>query len=253
MEAAMAYVRRHWLSSVLYTLIITFGLAVALTPVLFSGGTIEEARAQAEVGTIMSEPIDPYLYTHVQKLRRELMLTNQDLAAMGCTEESATLMLKALKSWCTTNRVALEQHRRNELQAKSELRRALRQKNRPSTAESLATLQGELSEAQKARRDMVASLVITMEAQLSADHQLVWQSARDNADMPQGLRYAPGITDSQRIAIRDGSADELTWAQEQAVATARANRSIRTSGVFKAESAVLPVPSEYATPILSSN
>lgn len=43
----MAYVRRHWLKSVLYGLVIILGLAIFLTPTLFSESAPEAAQAQA--------------------------------------------------------------------------------------------------------------------------------------------------------------------------------------------------------------
>jgi hypothetical protein len=270
MEAAMAYVRRHWLSSVLYTLIIAFGLAVALTPILFSGGTIEEAMAQSEALAVKPEPVDPHLYTRVQKLRQELSMTTLDLAAMGCTEESATRVLETLKSWCETNQAALDQHHRDTLQAKAAIREAIRKINvgptpgspgtpgkdlDPSIARSLPGLQEDLAELYEQRKTMQDGLASQLETQLDAFQRQVWQSARANTGLPAQLHYVPDLTDEQRQAIHAGLterslqesktqviANELTWSQKQAVDAARVNQTTKASIVRDVEAAVLPLP-----------
>lgn len=260
----MAYVRRHWLSSVLYSLIILFGLAIVLTPILVSDKAIKEALAQVEPTTTEPEPIDPYLYTRVQQLRQELSLTNFDLAAMGCDEESATQILESLKSWCRTNQATLDQNHRDTLQAKATIREAIRQINigpapgsepNSTIARSLPGLQKDLVNLLEQRKSTLDGLAAQIETTMDTSKRHIWQSARANVGMPTQLRYVPDLSDEQRQTIHNllterapqesianVGADELTWSQKQAADAAGTNLAIHNRDLRNAEAAVLPIP-----------
>lgn len=251
----MAYVRRHWLKSVLYSLVIILGLAIFLTPVLFSENAPDAAQAQASE----PQPIDPYLYTRVQKLRQELSLTNRDLAAMGYTEESARLLLDNLKTWCSTNQVALDRHHRAEIKAKVALREAIRQINTSTlddrVSDVLPGLQDDLKALHEQRQTSQDTLVAQIESRMDTNQLKIYQSARANTGLPSQLRYAPDLTDEQRLTFytqltdrsRRGSrsqvlADELTLSQKQGTDSVGLNTTSKARYVRNAEATVLPVP-----------
>ncbi len=260
----MAYVRRHWLSSVLYVFIIVLGLAVWFTPTFVSDGTINEARAQQAAEP---QPVDPYLYTRVQKLRQELALTNLNLAAMGYTEETATQILETLKTWCTANQAVLEQHRRDEVKTNDAIRRAVRQIN-AGTADALVNntlydLQHNLVTLYEKRKTRLDGLVSQLGGGMDAYQLRTWRSARANAGLPAQLRYVPDLSNQQRQTIHDGLTDrtseatltevvdqELTFAQKRAVDATALTAALKAHEVRKAEAAVLPTP-DLLKPVVS--
>lgn len=250
----MAYVRRHWLASVLYGLIILFGLAIFLTPTFFSENAPEAAQAQPAE----PQPIDPYLYTRVQKLRQELALTNRDLAAMGFTQESATVLLESIKTWSVSNKIAFDQNMSDEIRFKAALRETTHLINAGSPdidlAHALPLLQNDLAalyEQGKARHD---ALIAQLESGMNASQRKTWQSARKNAGLPIELRYTSDLTDQQLQAIRDKLHstiqtslsnvinDTLTIDQRQAISAVRVNMAERIEMISDAEDIVLPTP-----------
>ena len=267
----MAYVRRHWLSSALYLFIIFAGLAVALTPTIFSGASLKEAHGQAEAQAAADppKPVDPYLWTRVQKLRRELSLSNRDLAAMGCDEASATAVLETMKTWCTTNQAALDQLHRDTLLAKAAQRETVRKINvgpapgsdpDPSLVNTLRDQQQTLSKLGEQRKTLLDHLVAQVETKLDTTQQHTWQAARQNAGMPGSFDYTPDLSDPQRQAIaarlkadrtktdrgtaalESALTQELTWPQIQAVDTAKQNITLKAAAVRNAEAKALPTP-----------
>lgn len=261
----MAYVRRHWLASALYGLIITLGLAVFLTPMFFS----ENATAEAQAQPFERQPIDPHLYTRVQKLRQELALTNRDLAAMGHTKESATALLESLKSWCTANKGALDQHHIDEIRARAALREAIRQRNAGSAnkhmVDSLPRLQEDLAMLYEQRKARLDALIAQLESGMNGSQVKAWQGARANAGLSDHYRYVPDLSDEHRQSLHRIStgrternsrgvagANKLTFSQKQAAEANRVNGASRADSIRDAEAVVLPVPEILVNPTTKS-
>lgn len=252
----MAYVRRQWLASVLYVTIIVLGLAIFLTPTLFSENAPEAAQAQPTE----LQPIDPYLYTRVQKLRQELSLTNRDLAAMGYTEESAKLLLESLKAWAVTNNAILNQQHHDEVQAKTALRETTRLINLGLADKNMygniSFYQNDLAEIHKKRKMQHDDLRAQIELGMDDNQINTWHSAIANTGLPDKFSYVPDISDQQRKDIVRRIRDQLlkkspvdqalngvfTLSQNQAVNAINLNIIDNIQAIREAESQVLSVP-----------
>ncbi len=265
----MAYARRHWFSSIVCVLIVIFGMAAALTPTLFSHLAATPALAQTQSqAEDEPDPVDPYLYTRVQSLRKELRLTNHDLASLGCTQETASLILEDLKSWCAANQSQLDGNQKAINNTNAAIREQIQLINAgpsanpgskatstTSAVRSLSDLEDSLGKRYKQRQAMMDSLAEQLTSRLNSTQQTMWRAAKDNAGLPDRFRYAPTVTISQRQAIATGLSnrteqvtvasvveDELTWSQKQIVDTARTNRAVYSSAVRAAEADTLPTP-----------
>lgn len=248
----MVNLRRHGLAFGMCGWITVTVLAVVLSPTVFPEEALQHAYAQTEE----PQPLDPYVYTHIKALREEIALTTRDLAAMGCTQESATILLESLKTWHDAHADTLAQLERNEMNIRATLRDVARG-NVDLADSAVAELQQSLADLYESRKATISDLVSRLETSMSTQQRSIWKAARENAGLPDQVRYAPGLTDAQRQTIRslatrrvkDSISREnlygcLDLAQKQSIDVARANSEAGLQLIRIAEAIVLPNPQD---------
>ena len=239
------------------------GIVVTLIITQLDKGHLAVA-AQADTA---SEPIDPWVYDRTQLIRRELALTNEDLASMGLGREEAENVLDRLEGWVEQNRGQIEAKELGEMRAKRALQLAQRNvrvgPRDENLIRSLPGLEATLAEAIQSRENLHENAGKAIEAQLTTSQRAVWQTAKANtaADVPARYRYATSISSAQKVqiseaiskrsnetaSIRYANADRsLNSTQRAAIETAEANRSSNIKAVRQAEEVALPVPPELA-------
>ena len=193
----MAMIRRHWLAFSL-----NFVLIALITVVLVLGFSLSHSpRAVAQAESEATADIDPVTYGQVNRLRRELALTNQDLATMGVDQAAAEAVLGDLLTWYQTNQSTLQQRDQDVRDARAALREAYRKVRIGLRDEFLIAefprLQNDLGAAVQARRTLVDSALPTVESRLSSTQQVVWNAARMNPGAPGELKYVENLTAEQ--------------------------------------------------------
>jgi hypothetical protein len=238
----MALVRRHWKTMVLCLAILVCGTAWLL---LFS--TNRQTAAQAQVTppdekstadvSPARESLEEQTYYAVTKLRRQLMLRNEDMAALGCTGASSRAILEELLGWYETNREKLQQTRKATLAAKRAYRQAMRRINMGPKDEALSArvpqLLSAVGETAKQERELTESAIPVIEKKLSADQCSLWTSIRKQRHLPGLYRYAPNLSTEQKQnvqkAVRTAAYRRMTAKTEEQhklaneAATAEAN------------------------------
>lgn len=220
--------------------------------------TVTPASAQ----TTPVEATDPVVYSKVQKLRRELALTNGDLAAMGCTQAQAESILTALKSWYETNTAALTQADASVRTAQRNLRGAMRKHHVGPRDEaliaSLPGLRSAVATAETNRKAAIDAAIPTIAGHIPSGQSTTWATARANVDRHSDLRYMPNVTDEQaadyekalRKRRRTGDSTDaigqrlLAVSQTSEATAARTRAQTSTDAVLAAEAEILPPPAE---------
>lgn len=216
----------------------------------------------ASAQTSPAEEIDPVVYSAVQRLRRELALTNRDLAAMGCTQAQAEATLNALKDWYETNAAALGRAKANVRSAERDLRMAMKRYYQGPRDEaliaSLPGLRSAVSATQARRKATIDAAIPTVQPHLPSGQSTLWATARANTKRHSDLRYIANLTDQTssqyestlRKRRRAGESTDavqqrvLAVSQRTEVTTVRDRINTNLPGVLAAEEAVLPAPLE---------
>jgi hypothetical protein len=251
-------IRRHWRLFLLQALLIAAG-AIFLT----LSFTKSPRSAMAAPGGSATPPpaasasaVDPVTYARVRQLREKLALTNQDLAAAGCSQTQATQVLSALLSWYTANASSWDQLEQNQRSAQQQVQAAVRQINvgpkDDTLLAQLPALQQAAASAAQQMDQLILSASPTASALLSSSGQSVWATAQANAALgvPDQYRFATGLTADQvaamKVLIYRGSdpSSLVSTAGIQASAAASANLSQNMDGVCVADASVLPIPPE---------
>lgn len=242
----MALVRRHWKKMVFCLAVL---IAAAAWLLLFDVNA--QTTAQAQVTPAPSEEtestadtmaaretLDEQTYYDMEKLRSQLMLRNEDLAALGCTGAESRAILEELLGWYEANREKLLQTRRVCRTAGRAYGAAMRRVNMGPRDEALIAQLPQLllavGEAAKQQRELTESAIPAMEKKLNRDQCAHWSSIRDQRHMPGLYRYAPGLSAQQKQAVRSAvrtvahrrmtaQTDEQRRAAGAAFATAEAN------------------------------
>lgn len=285
----MALVRRHWKTMILCLSLLVGG---AVWLLLFSSGSRTTAQAQVTLQaeekestadtTAARKSLDEQTYYAVTNLRQQLMLGNEDLAALGCTGASSRAVLEDLLGWYEANREKLQQARENSQAAQRAYREAMRRVNiGPKDEALIAQLPQFLSamgETAKQERELTESVVPVIEKQLSADQCSLWTSVRNQRHMPGLYRYAPGLsaqqkqsvqkavetvayrrmtarTEEQRQLVQAADAEEanaLSSSQRSAMAEVQTKMRQNLPEILKASQNALPAPTypELAAPEL---
>jgi hypothetical protein len=222
-----------------------------------------------------ADKIDVATYTGMCRLRKDLDLDNETLAAMGCSESEATAALNALLGWYGSNKAEIAAGRLAKIQATRALGLALRKIGMGPRDEGLIakipTLKAAVAAAAKQRSDFLAAATEAVAAKLSAAQKGVWMTARGNAALPGKYRYVASLTADQvkalhranrsfarRLASARGltakaavtqkfkAAEDKVLASDQktAMTTARTNASEKIAGAIRASKTVMPMPAE---------
>ena len=247
----MQFLRRNWrvfgLQAVLGCLAIGLVLALATMRQWLPVSAYAQEQAAAR-------QIDPAVYSGVQAVRRDLALTNADLAAMGLTRESAERVLTDALDWYEANRASILERDQAIRAAKRQLSDTYRLihvgPRNESLMSSVSGLEADLAAARASRDQYLNGLVSQIEARLSVDQRGVWQTARANRDTAGELRYVSGLTDGRvgRSGADAPAASALTIVQQQEAAAARESQRLSLPSVLAAEAEVLPLPLELREP-----
>lgn len=261
----MALVKRHW-KEILVTALLS---SVALVWGILSNG--ESQGAPGEEAETLTAPD----YSAIAAIREKLHLTDVDLAAMGCSEETARGVLTALRSWYVSKKADLAQSESNRRSKARSLRAAIKRINIGPRDEGLLaqvpSLKQALDGAERGQNDLIMTVVSDVQASLSWSERAVWETVRSNGKSAGDYRYAPGLTAEQtgqlKLAVRQVSRERikastteerlqvvgqfrarereiLSSAQENALTEAKGNVRQHLAGVRKASLEVLPVPEE---------
>ena len=228
---------------------VAIGLIVALA-------TMQHWMPPSAYAQEVARQIDPVVYSGVQEVRRDLALTNADLAAMGLNQESAKLVLADALDWYEANQASILQRDQAVRAAKRQLSDTYRLihigPRNESLMSSVSGLEANLATARSARDQYLNGLVSQIETRLSTDQRRVWQTARVNRDAPVDLRYATGLTAAQveqvpttarqRRADATPATSLLSFNQQREMADARESQRLNIPSVLAAEAEVLPVP-----------
>lgn len=272
----MAFIKRH-------KNIFAFGICI----LLMSAGAwlvishIHSTPASAgdtptgEGGQAVSS-MDPAVYSQIQQLRSKFFLRNQDLAAMGCTQQEAAAVLQSIVTWYETNKTALDTKWQAKAEAATALRKVMRKINMgPRDEEVIAqvpSLRNAYYEAVKDENDLAETIVSAVSARLSDSQKSTWEAARNNAGLPSEFLYVANISDEQRSSLcrayrsrvrkamlaetteKQTEAAEayetalenaLSADQESAVTASKTAINTNLPGVIEAEREILPLPEEF--------
>ncbi len=196
---------------------------------------------------------DVVTYDRIQQLRRDLVLTNRDLAVMACSATDAHRILTGLRDWYGLNRSALAQarhrHRRSQQMLDDAVRAIHIGPRDGSLIGQLPDLRQRAETARRERRAILGSAIDQISLLMTSDQARVWTTARANAafSVPTAVRYVPDLSAQQRDELRQGlaSTQVFTTSQRQAIYTARQKMAQHLAGVLTAQDQVLPRPVEY--------
>ena len=213
----MAIVKRHW--GKLCGLLTVLAIA-ALLAHLYDGlsakadsGTPAPALASplAPIPTPTTGPAgkDRVTAGGIRVLRQRLCLTNQDLAAMGCSKDAASALLNDLVSWYQSNKDALAQTQKSINTTSRDLQSAQLQMNvgsdDPQLPAKLLQLQKAHVLAWMDQVKLVQQCKEQIAAKLSDSQKAAWIAAQGNGSLPVQYRYIPGLKPDQRKALANAS------------------------------------------------
>lgn len=244
----MAIIKRHWKASIILMLLLgCAGMLFLVHPY-----TSQHAMA---VDTEASEPIAPAVelsvddYNTLARLRKELHMSDEDLAAMGCDETSARRVLQSLHVWQQSNKVLLTSANDQVRRAHKELRETMRQVNvgpRNETAlAKLSTCRRDLGDAFEARKTILNNASSAIASQLSYDQNQAWAARKQNMGVRGCSKYLTDLSAEQKTAIAERfSTEDLTYTQRTQLGTIRSRVRQNLAGVQNASKEVMPLPQE---------
>jgi hypothetical protein len=252
----MAMIRRHWQKIIwIHALVILLigGVLYYLNDPPAKAQTNGEAARPAPAALIGD---DVGLYTDLVALRRELALTDRDLAALGQSPDGAGAVLQTLVTWLQNNRNALKSADAAVQLATRSLQDAARRINvgpkDDGVIASLPTLQTNHETALAARQQVLAGAVTAVNAHLTGDQQTVWTAARTNANLPDAVRYVSNLSADQiqllKQPSRSGSREEiLSVSQRAQTAAASVDINAGLSAIADRTALLLPLPVQLRT------
>lgn len=254
------------------------GAALALVLTLV-GWLTTDAVVGGRTAWAAGKPAREYLacYGVVDELREKFRISNEYLAAIGCSRPVAEVVLKTMLIWCRANRARLEALRIVWLHNK--LRRAMR-KLHAGTADkalrdSIPELKKAYADAQKKERAIHQTFVTSVEAVMPYPQRTVWRKLRATPPTFGDFRFVGDLTTEETKALdrlnrkyqrrlaaatndRERGAQgawfnretkgALTKPQRTALKKARDNLKRYMNGVLKAKQRVLPLPEELRNP-----
>jgi hypothetical protein len=249
-------IRRHWKLALLQLLLLLAAAGLLIHRTLKSSGPALAATVDSSTPTspTTAPAIDVTTFLRVRTLRERLALRNEDLAAMGCSQQQATQVLQALLAWASDNAAGWAQQEQNRRSADAAMAEATRQINvgprDDALLANLPTLQQNVASAKQQSDAFFQEGADTVAAVLSSDQRQVWATARANSAnaVPMRYRYVPGITTDQakaiRLAINRGQTGEaeLPPGAVQSIAGISQTQSSSMRAVLASVRATLPRP-----------
>ncbi len=269
----MSVAKRNWAVVVAScACVLAGGLLVG---VLHLGGG-EMATADEASGPVAEDKTGPdaEAYQGIQTLRQQLCLDDQDLAAIGCSEAEATVVLTTLRTWYETNHANLRRIKAARSAATNALQDAKRRIAIGPRDEALIARVPALTAAAvepiKQRLALIKAAGQQIEATLTTERRGVWRVARANRGLRRRYRYIPSLTTIQRrtlmvasrtrvrklavatsdaapsieAAYRDTEKNCLAASQRLAAGAAKTRQRTCAAGVRKAVEGVLTTPAE---------
>ena len=191
-------IRHNWQSIVVVALILCAVVAVSMITNQTAGPVLGQ-----QVEPVGLDESDVETWQQVDQLRRQLCLTNVDLAAMGCSQQSAEQVLGTLIAWCTMQRGELERIQAQQRDARRALSAVLRRITIGPRDEALIAsagqLKDQLAQADQQHEQKVQSAVDVVGTVLSDQQSALWQTIRRNTEarLPARFRSVDGLNDQQ--------------------------------------------------------
>ena len=266
----MAAVRKHWLTALLSVSLMLGMLGWAIFAHLFPAQVQAEPASDSRLPTPAQQQVsalDPNDYIRIQQIRRELALSADDLAAMGCDGNTTAAALSALRSWYESNKSAVTASETNLRAAQRDWREAIRRMNVGPRDDTLAASAPQLNlavaTAMDQRRQVVAGAVSVVAAHLNTVQSGAWAAARASPGLPARYRYVPDLSadQAQALSLATMKAGFAGAAQEETILSPRQKTAIQLMldnaaqygpAVSAAQETVLPTPLELKTgPLIS--
>lgn len=198
--------------------------------------------------------IDRQAFDALARLRRELVITNIDLAAMGCDQDSSEEVLQALVQWYTTNQTGIAGLDAEIHQKRMTMKRLRSKISKGPRNERLINetneLQAQINSLMSGRDQYLKDAVVEILEPLSEDKKGIHRILTSNRGCPGALRFVPDLTRDQvqsyrryvRASLADYGLNELSVSQQETVAQIRGNIKTYQSAVAAAQDNVLPEP-----------
>jgi len=250
----MAMIRKHWKLAIIHLLLIVGGLVVL-------AGHLTTRQEQSAVAATESESpvaaIDPLTYSRVQKMREELCLTAEDLAALGCSGEQTSAILGSLLGWYRNSQALWEQLEDAQRVAQRQLDEAVTKINvgpkNETLIQSMPRLVESVESAAAARRQHMNLAMNDVSRSFNAEQGQLWSIAASNVKLPTRWRYVDGLSvDQVQTLQRAAYKGKLEEAEQQTLSAsarlamngASSRHGSAIEGVLSAEASVLPIPPE---------
>ncbi len=247
--------RRHW-KAILIQLSLVVMIIGLIVPAIIKTDT---AIGQAVTPEAAIE-LDPAAYTHIQSLRKDLRLTETDLAAIGCSQSDAERVLRVLIGWYQNNESAIKANEMAIREGRNRMRQ-LRRKMNVGEADSQVhaaydATQIDLAQHSVARFERMQAAIDVVRAVMTDEQQDLHAAAIENGALPGELRYVPNLSADRQATImrvvrradlnvsevRDRIDQELGAVQKMSCDRVRANVQTCLAGVRRAEATVMPMP-----------
>ena len=193
-------------------------------------GLQETVLADEDAGAAVT---DATTYKRVDALRKRLYLTDENLAVLGCSQESAENVLRTLVNWYEQNRTDLEDILRKK--ASKDLREAIRKAGTGTEGASLqevGTLKAAYAESLATEKRLLDAAVGQIEARLSDGQKQTWRLARVSSRALRECRFVPNLTAVQKRALCQAFSDyETACSEAETEAEAQAARVTRDAAV----------------------
>lgn len=154
-------------------------------------GPVESASAAAE------DKVEASVYSRVVRLRRDIAMTNQDLAALGLTQAQSEDVLTRLVEWVESNRQPLIQAENGVESARQQLveleRRVRVGEASEQDAQALEGLYSAVIQSEALCNALYEQAGSHAIAPASAGVRSRWETARRYSYLPPAIRHLPGL------------------------------------------------------------
>ena len=217
------------------------------------------------------------LYCKVRDLREEHRLTNEYLAALGCSQPTVEAIFRVMPAWYRANHAGLEALGTRKIHR--ELQRMIRKFNMGPRDEAVIARVRELKKAHadalRREREIRSTVLPLVESVMPHPQRMLWRKLRANPPTFGDYRLVGDLTAEQAKALRKlnrvyhrrlaAAANErerlaqsawfkretqgvLTETQRADLKKARDNRKKCMPGILKVQEKVLPLPEDLMIP-----
>jgi hypothetical protein len=249
----VALVKRHWKLAAINVLLLVVCVLLVVHQLSSTGVKAQESGTP----TTSPSPIDSATYRGVSEVRRHLALSNEALAAVGCSQTIAQQALVALREWYGQNKSTWEQLGRQRGAEERRLREVQRLINVGPRDESVLaqvpTIEQRIEALSQQRAQLLQNARLAVSAYLSPDQNAVWAASQANSEAAAPYRYVSGISSADVKTLSDtmqrygAGSPEMAQVEQSLIAGSKqvAAQNVivsigqNLSGVIAAERAVL--------------